>query len=42
MLVKSLGVRKITEGQFAARQRHTEALTSALKSITEGFTVKRA
>lgn len=37
MLVKSLGVRKITEGQFAARQRHIEALTSALKSITEGF-----
>ena len=37
MLVKSLGVRKITEGQFAARQRHIEALTKALKSITEGF-----
>ena len=37
MLVKSLGVRKITEGQFAARQRHIEALTSALKSIADGF-----
>ena len=37
MLVKFLGVRKVTEGQFAARQRHIEALTKALKSITEGF-----
>jgi tRNA modification GTPase len=37
MLVKSLGVRKVTEGQFAARQRHIEALTKALRSITEGF-----